>query len=73
MCFFETASVRVNMPFYTNCKCPGKYAILYNHIVGYSGASFLYKSYMGEVSVNAMWDWLGEHTDLQALVKKAFR
>ncbi|XP_052272587.1 pecanex-like protein 4 isoform X3 [Dreissena polymorpha] len=40
---------------------------------GYSGASFLYKSYMGEVSVNAMWDWLGEHTDLQALVKKAFR
>ncbi|XP_053374492.1 pecanex-like protein 4 isoform X2 [Mercenaria mercenaria] len=40
---------------------------------GYSGPSLLYKCYMGEVSINAMWDWLGEHTDLQNLVKKAFR
>ncbi|WAR18991.1 PCX4-like protein [Mya arenaria] len=40
---------------------------------GYSGPSFLYKSYMGDISINAMWDWLGEHTDLQSLVKKAFR
>ena len=40
---------------------------------GYGGASYLYKCYMGDVSINAMWDWLGEHRDLQDLVKKAFR
>lgn len=38
-----------------------------------SGPSFLYKCYMGDLSINAMWDWLGEHKDLQNLVKKAFR
>lgn len=40
---------------------------------GYSGPSFLYRSYLGDVPFNAMMDWLNENQDLLSLVKQAFR
>ena len=38
-----------------------------------SGARLLYKSYLGDVPCNAMFDWLSEDKELMQLVMKAFR